>query len=387
MSAGWLSQRSGGAVLSVLTQARVWRSLGFEVSVHGVSDPGAPAMEATNADPDLVSHPGVGGETYIQSSSLVRRFESDLDDLDLVHLSGPLRGMNRKLAELCRRRGVPTILSSRGSFDPNASALARDASRSRATASDRGLLSWITAVHVTSTRERITSIWPVQDIHFINLPNVVDLTAYAPPSDAERVAARAQLGIPSDVRLLLHMGRLAPEKNLEFLVDMLRLVDARNVQLAFVGYAAPGVAESLSLLAQRQGVQNRVLFPGAAAGDQLRRWAVAADVHLVPSRGENFCLSLVEAVSLGAPVVCSPDVGALEFLPAGSARVTPLDARSWRDETVRALAHWPTSPAHQRHEELIQLFSIETAAGHWRTALSGLGFQKQTTCSQPTYKL
>jgi len=371
---GWLSVRGGGATSSALQQADVWRLLGYEVILFGVDDHlhAAPRLP-TGQCLSIVLCPGVGGDAMLQSSGLLRRFHEVLPSLDLVHLNGPWRGLNRKLAQACRMRGVPVVLSPRGCCDPSARVFSEAVSAKRARVCDHALLSDVDIVHVTSHRERIQSIWSKEPKCFVNIPNPVNLNSFAPPSPSERLAARCSLGLAPGQRVLLHLGRVVPEKNPEFLLDLVRCLGDPATVLVMAGSVTAAMHSTLTEYAAAAGVLSQVCLVGPVQDDLRRAWAVAADVHLVPSHGENFCLSLVEAVSLGTPVVCSPNVGALEFLRSSAVNVVPLDIPAWCDAVRAALCEEPLKDALQRHIEIRRQFSPQRIAALWETSLRQLG--------------
>lgn len=115
-------------------------------------------------------------------------------------------------------------------------------------------------------------------------------------------AFRAELGIGDAELLLLFVGRLAWEKNLETLLAA--FAELRN-RLAESGPKAKLalVGEGPLLNSLRDRSLPDVLFPGAVHGLELARWFASADVFAFPSRSETFGNAILEAQASGLPVV------------------------------------------------------------------------------------
>jgi len=133
----------------------------------------------------------------------------------------------------------------------------------------------------------------------------------------DRAAARAALGLPAEARLLLYVGRLDREKNLEFLLEAFAVVAARlpGVELLLVGRGTRGAA--LRELAARRGVGARVHFPGGVPRDAVVRYYQAADLFVFASTTETQGLAVLEAMSVGVPVVAVRASGVEEAVVDG----------------------------------------------------------------------
>jgi glycosyltransferase involved in cell wall biosynthesis len=104
-------------------------------------------------------------------------------------------------------------------------------------------------------------------------------------------------GGPVTGPLLLSVGRLSPEKNLESLLPVL---DAHpDATLAFVG-DGPARPDLERAFADRQ-----VSFVGFLRGEELASAFASADLFLMPSRTETLGFVVLEAMSAGCPVVAA----------------------------------------------------------------------------------
>ena len=122
--------------------------------------------------------------------------------------------------------------------------------------------------------------------------------------DAAR--GRARLGVGADVPLLLSASRLAVEKRILDLVEMLRASARQDSVLVFAG-SGPLEAE-LRAAAETAGLAPRVRFAGQLGLGGLADAFAAADVVVSASRSETQGLALCEAAAAGL-IVVAPDRG------------------------------------------------------------------------------
>jgi glycosyltransferase involved in cell wall biosynthesis len=163
------------------------------------------------------------------------------------------------------------------------------------------------------------------------------------PGDGKRFRAQAQ--IPADRPLVTYVGRVAHEKNIEFLVKVFVEV-RRTVPAAMLVIAGEGPARaSLRQMAARLGLERDVHFAGYLdRNTALLDCYAAANVFVFASRTETQGLVLLEAMAQGAPIVSTAELGTRSVLKAGcgalvvdeqlpsfSAAVT----RVLQDETLR----------------------------------------------------
>ena len=145
------------------------------------------------------------------------------------------------------------------------------------------------------------------------VPCGVDTALFA-PGDAE--AARAALGLPAGP-LLLYVGRIAPIKGLETLLDALGCLRGAGhpARLVIVGGDADerldGHEAELRRKAARHGLAGAVTFVGAQPQERLRDYYVAADATVLPSYYESFGMVALEAMACGSAVIASR-VGGLQ---------------------------------------------------------------------------
>ncbi|HBQ85913.1 MAG TPA: glycosyltransferase family 4 protein [Syntrophomonas sp.] len=111
--------------------------------------------------------------------------------------------------------------------------------------------------------------------------------------------------IPLDNKVLLFVGRLTKEKNLEFLIQAFAQVKAKNSACTLVLTAQGPLEAQLKKLVQEMGLslEHDVVFTGALPFDDLINVYYSADLFVFSSVTETQGLVLIEAMAAGLPVV------------------------------------------------------------------------------------
>jgi len=219
---------------------------------------------------------------------------------------------------LARRWGVPHVAMFHTLAEVKLRARASEHETPARLDGERRLVHTVDRIVAATDHERrlLRQIYHVPPQRVEVIPLGVDLVRFQP---RDRAAARAELGIARDARVLLAIGRIQPLKGLDILVRALaEMTDRSRVQLLIIGgdeRAAPEVAR-LRGIAESVGVSDFVRFVGAVPHEVLPAYYNAADLVVVPSFYESFGLVAVEAMASGVPVVASR-VGGLASTVAG----------------------------------------------------------------------
>ena len=144
--------------------------------------------------------------------------------------------------------------------------------------------------------------------------NGVDSSRFSVSGMTDVAAAfRKSLGIPENSIVVGSVGRFAPEKHFELLIDAIgRLCETgRPAYLLLVGEGRE--RRTLERAAARVGISDRVRFPGVMS--DVRSALAAMDVFVLPSRAvETFSNAALEAMAMSRPVVLSNIGGAAEMV-------------------------------------------------------------------------
>ncbi|MGB5832242.1 MAG: glycosyltransferase [Thiohalocapsa sp.] len=147
------------------------------------------------------------------------------------------------------------------------------------------------------------------------VPTGIDLNQFS-GGDGERF--RRRRGIPADRPLLVHAGRLAFEKNCDFLLRMLVLVKAEVPDVLLLIAGEGPARKQLEDLVRSLDLADQVRFIGYLNRDgSLEDFYAAGDAFVFASRTETQGLVLLEAEALGTPVVSTAVMGTREVLKDG----------------------------------------------------------------------
>jgi glycosyltransferase involved in cell wall biosynthesis len=141
------------------------------------------------------------------------------------------------------------------------------------------------------------------------IPNGVELRSF----HQAKPLSRADFGFKEEDVLLVYAGRLAPEKNLSFLLQsfagVARALD--RVHLLIVGGGQKQFEEEARQLAAELNLDSRIRFTGLISYEKLPSYLAMCDAFVTASVTEVHPLSVIEGMAAGLPVIGidSPGVG------------------------------------------------------------------------------
>jgi glycosyltransferase involved in cell wall biosynthesis len=168
------------------------------------------------------------------------------------------------------------------------------------------------------------------------LPTGMELDQF---TGGDGVGFRARHGIAPQRPVLLHVGRVAFEKNIDFLLRVLDRV-RHSVPDVLLIIAGEGPAQTaLQRQAAKLKLDDNIRFLGYMDRDtELLNCYRAADIKVFASRTETQGLVLLEAMALGCPVVSTAIMGTRDVLKPGcGAAVVNEEPTEYADAVVRVL--------------------------------------------------
>ncbi len=173
------------------------------------------------------------------------------------------------------------------------------------------------------------------------IPNGIDLSNFNKPKLPG--AYRHRLGLSPDMSLLVYVGRLAPEKRLDFLLEAFARVAIQcpDVHLVLAGDGSSRT--ELETRAAASGCAQRIHFLGMVNRADLPDLLHDADLFLSASTSETQCLAMVEAIAASLPVVAVWDEAFEGILADGiNGRTAPREAEAF-GSVVNSLLADPTA--------------------------------------------
>lgn len=170
---------------------------------------------------------------------------------------------------------------------------------------------------------QLIELYAADPAKIVTIPPGVDISHFYPiPADE----AKAVIGIPTNDRMLLFVGRIERLKGLETLIRAIAHMREVGVlgkcphYLAVIGGTPDANPQDVSdemsrlqTLSISLGLGDLIVFLGKQSQNQLPYYYSAAEVLIMPSYYESFGMVALEAMACGTPVVAS-HVGGLAFL-------------------------------------------------------------------------
>ncbi len=329
----------GGSAARTLQSTRVLADLGVTCAV-ATADEG---LDTTVLDQ-------LDGVSLVKMHCLPGRFRIPIwgfrvlrdavRDADLVMLVNHWTLINILAWRAAVRFGVPYVICPAGALPP-------DGGRSRRVKAAYNALygrAIVTgaAAHIAVTGDETTQFlaYGIDPSSVTVIPNGMPSVA---PGDAAAFRARHGLGTSP---VLLFMGRLAPIKGPDLLIDAFtRCARARHDWHLVCAGPDDGLLAELKAQVERAGLGTRVHFTGflddAAKADAL----ATADLVVVPSRREAMSIVVLEAASAGCPVLVTDQCGIPEVAGPGRGWVVAATAEGLADGILEATADRAALPA------------------------------------------
>ena len=294
---------------------RAMERAGHEVFVFTFGD-----EEYQDDEPHVFRSPGVAlADTgFYLSLRYKTSHKKLLQTMDIVHVHHPFLS-GRLALNYCRSARIPIVFTNHSRYDLLAQAylplMPDEVSHSLLQAYMPDFCETVDLViSPSSSMERILRDLGVKSPIEV-IPNGVDLHKFhqAIPFPRE------QFGFQDDDILLVYAGRIAPEKNLSFLLEAVAEIAQRmpNVYLLMVGGGTKQFEEEVQSQIGQLGIANRVHSTGVIAYDDIPSYLAMCDIFVLTSVAETFGMSTVEAMSTGLPIMAIDAAGTSDLVEDG----------------------------------------------------------------------
>jgi len=283
------SLKTGGLERVILDLVRLGGRNGLTSAVAALGEAGELAGQVEEAGAAfffLGKRPGLDWRMVPRLRALARRL-----GVHIIHAHNEGAGFYAGLAGLCK--GPPVITTRHGfSYGLNTLWVRRAA----------GLLSRRTVCVGRDVMRLVREVDKIPASRVRIIYNGVDTAEFA-PDQKRRELMRAELGYAPGDRILISVGRLAPEKGYDTLLRALALLAQadKGTRLVLVGDGPRrGFLQDLT---KELGLQDRVRLLGNRK--DIRDLLAAADVFVLSSLSEGVSKSLLEAMAMALPVVAT----------------------------------------------------------------------------------
>jgi len=233
------------------------------------------------------------------SAELLRRLPSLIRWADGVHLTATYSFPTLPTLFLCRLLNKPVVWSPRGAI---LETLEWTGVQRKGL---KRLWEWVCnalirpgriAAHVTSGIEQAAVQTRIPSAKTVIVPNGVDI----PDIFLERER------LSNGKLRLIYIGRLSPIKGIENLLKAVRKLDHPDITLSIYGSGQADYKKRVEQLAADLTFRDTtVIFAGHVTGEAKMQAFHSADVCIVPSFSENFCMVAAESLAHGVPIIAS----------------------------------------------------------------------------------
>jgi len=268
-------------------------------------------------------------EDRMMRRSAIRSLDATLTQrrFDLVHIHTPFVAHYAGI-ELARKLGVPCVATYHTFFEEYLfhyiPFLPKDWLKGLARRFSRGQCNQLDAVIVPSRAmaSTLTDYGVQRPVHI--LPTGLSEQQF---HGGDGCHFRQRYQISKERKLLLFVGRVAHEKNIGFLIEMMSMLRQREPQALLLITGEGPALDGLKLQVQQAALDEHVRFLGYLDRDsELHDCYRAADLFVFASRTETQGLVLLEAMALGTPVVALAAMGTRDILESQQGcRIAPDD--------------------------------------------------------------
>jgi len=324
-----LGAKAGGPTRVIIDLTTAQADLGYDITVVSTNQdfPAKTLVDEIEVRAQFVSNIQVflfpvEFVPLLVSLKMGRWLKSNVCKFDIVHVHGCYRYPTTMTARHARLSRVPYIIRPHGNFDPfliNKSSRSVLLKRVYEQLFDFPNFRKASGIHCTANEELQT----VNQLNFgapgFVIPNGVNWSSYE--HLPERGAFRARLGVPQNAPLILFLGRINLKKGLDLLIPAFAQL-RRQYPLARLVIAGPdneGYGARVRTMIDEENIRDAVIFTGAIFGQDIQSAYQDSDLFVLPSYGENFGMTVIEAMACGTPVLVSDQVNIFEDVVASGA--------------------------------------------------------------------
>jgi glycosyltransferase involved in cell wall biosynthesis len=319
-----LAPRDGGPSAVLPEMCRSLTERGHDVEIVTTNRDGAGELDVPVATPILnegvktTYYPAQRPRSYGTSLPMAMMLRKRLAEFDVVHVHSLYLFHTAIAGVLCRRRAVPYIIRPHGTLDPYHRSIHRWRKAIYGKLMERRNLSGAAAIHYTSTREQVFAEEAGVRTPGYVIPHGIDLQVFDDTRDVSLVPPLPD----SEGRILItFLGRLTEKKGLDVLCDAFaQICDAEpQVHLVIAGPDEEGLGLRISRWVDERRLTDRVSLPGLITGPVKVELLRRSSVFVLPSRDENFGVTVAEALASRTPVIVTKGVAIHEEIEHANA--------------------------------------------------------------------
>ena len=140
------------------------------------------------------------------------------------------------------------------------------------------------------------------------VPNGIELEAFKQQITAqEKEALKQSLGINPEHHVIVTVGRLGVEKNVDELLDGMKLYLEKRQDITLLIVGDGPHKEELEKRVIEMGIQDHIIFTGMIESKNVYKYYQLGEVFISASNSETQGLTYIEALANSIPIVCRKD--------------------------------------------------------------------------------
>ncbi|MGN0244154.1 MAG: glycosyltransferase [Lachnospiraceae bacterium] len=160
-------------------------------------------------------------------------------------------------------------------------------------------------VPTEKVRKLLYSYHVKKSIHVI--PTGVDVTKFSHYNEKRRCEIRESLHLEDDHHVLIYLGRISKEKNLEEVLIYFKEVIAEDEQARLMVVGGGPQLPLLKELARALGIEQYTCFVGEVNWEEVQDYYAVGDIFVSASTSETQGLTYAEALAAGKPLLVHKD--------------------------------------------------------------------------------
>ena len=174
-------------------------------------------------------------------------------------------------------------------------------------------------------------------IHMKIIPTGIDFSELKAKDSVSTASTKAELGLSADDKVVLFLGRISAEKNLDELVGHFAAYAKNHDHIYLVTVGDGPYKENLIRHVKKLGMENRILVHDGVKHSDIRRFYDIADVFASASESETQGLTFYEALYCGVPVLAKDKECLEQAITEGVNGAFFTDEASFADSLERIL--------------------------------------------------
>ncbi len=164
----------------------------------------------------------------------------------------------------------------------------------------------------------------------------VNLDEYDQPYSREELKAR--WAVPTDKKLLLYVSRIAKEKNIDLLLETVKLLAKKRSDFHLLMIGGGPELSTYKKMVQNGNLRSVVTFTDMQPKNETVKYFGTADIFTFPSYTETQGIVITEAMAAGVPAVAINKMGPSDIIKNGvDGYLTDLNVDEFTDRINRLL--------------------------------------------------